>query len=133
MAMNNRIDVVIAERIFDRTLISPKEAQADAEEVWQKQPGCFVFNKGYRAHRGAAGEFVFDGWVLPEYSASIEAAWLVVEELRRRGIRICSMCDLGAFWHCHFSDGKASWVAAQDTPALAICYAAMRAVGVNLA
>ena len=78
------------------------------------------------------------GCTVPHYSETIAAAWLVVEEMRKRG------------WTIHLSDNRNHYEAAWDcrffrrenpghkdraihigeTPALAICVAALRALEV---
>jgi Phage ABA sandwich domain len=65
----------------------------------------------------------------PEFSTSIRAAWLLVEEMRRRGLEITILTRPGAAYTVRLAlpDGSREWVAAAESPALAICRAALAA------
>jgi hypothetical protein len=78
--------------------------------------------------------------VVPAYSTSMAAAWAVVDALRARGLHLAFNDTLsawrvlfftvGRFDTRYFTDGANYEFA--DTPAHAICLAALRAVGVEV-
>ena len=75
---------------------------------------------------------------IPAYSTDISAAWEIVERLRLAGctVRLCGepAADLRWNWRCTvtgMAKGYESgiWSGSADTPALAICLAALRVLG----
>ncbi len=67
----------------------------------------------------------------PHYSTSISAAWLVVEEMNRRGYSIDFCGDPNEPYRCWFQSGDDATTCGQgkaDTAPLAICEAALEAL-----
>lgn len=124
MEAGRELDVLIAEKVMQwthRTVRNP------VENYWQWS--------------NAEGK---DTALLPHFSTDMAAAWQVLEELRKKKWSI-EISDNGAEagWNCSIfsdrdSDGKImeTWqvIADEDaaTVSLAICLAALKAVGVNV-
>lgn len=93
-----------------------------------------VFEYNFEVDQGGYIKWIKDGKIiyrtLPDYSGSISDAWLVVEELEKRGITIY-LSSQNIKWNCEFC----TWLAGdidtygdiedQSTAPLAICYAAL--------
>ena len=70
---------------------------------------------------------------LPDYSASIESAWLVVNKFRDDGYAHLDLRSASLTWSAVFDRaGYGIFEATADTAALAICLAALKALGVEL-
>ena len=69
--------------------------------------------------------------VVPSYSTDISAAWLVVEQMKARGIRVALIAYLDGTYGCELRNEGTAFVTREesDTPAHAICLAALKALG----
>jgi hypothetical protein len=88
---------------------------------------------------GAAhdGPYLGDGPALEHYSTEIAAAWQVVEKMRGRNdiqgmpIKEISVTQTASQYHC-IIESYGTFSGYADTAPLAICYAALKAVGYNV-
>jgi len=73
---------------------------------------------------------------VPAYHVRIDDAWSLVDALEKRGVWVHELSnELKGNWRCIFADGKGYGVVWHQgiapTVTLAICIAALRAVGVS--
>ena len=91
-----------------------------------------VFNLHSKRFGSGGGEWldeneksIFGFFNQPQYSTSIEAAWLVVEKVGEGGFYL--HCDIGG-WFARWERYDKSKIKNCDTPSLAICLAALKVV-----
>lgn len=72
---------------------------------------------------------------VPHYSTNLQDTWEIVEELKNAGLKIAIYIDAD-ITTCHITDAPSSfmtvWEVEADTPQLAICLAALKALGVDM-
>jgi hypothetical protein len=120
------LDRLVAERVFGWTVV----ASSDGEPIWSNDCGTPL------AFQYASAPVKFG----PNFSTEIAAAWEVVEHLRKQTLADgfsskyqVSLIDDGELWECLIEDNGSGqcWSGFDESPSLAICYAAVVAVGVD--
>lgn len=121
------LDVEVAVRVFGRVLPTEDEVRAEAASVWEKQPDCMYFHKGFAAWTDADG-FHWEPTV-ELYSVDIAAAWSVVEKMASRGLRLRleGPAISGEEYVASFESSCSTLYVARHAPTapLAICRAAL--------
>lgn len=84
----------------------------------QQHDGCYP--RGFYSH----------------YSRSIQAAWEIITEMRKRGywynLLNFDVCGKGTLIECSFiNDGLDNWTADAETAEMAICLAALKVYGIE--
>jgi hypothetical protein len=94
-----------------------------------------IFVMGYPPNEQAMG-INAERAPVPHYSTDISAAWAAVEKMRGREYQFSLHANVFTMptYHVAFShvEGTHGYRAESDTPALAICLAALRACGVEV-
>ena len=76
----HNLDLLVHQHVMGKPVMSQAEMQAEAEQVWAKQPECERFCAGFYV------TVIDDKQVfrqnVPAYSSDMSAAWRVVEVLR---------------------------------------------------
>jgi ABA sandwich protein len=127
------LDARVAEKVMGLAILTDTDMEREAVEVWKEQPQCMEFLhgfSGFSAWKSNDGRRVFVRQKFLSYSSDISAAWRVVEKLRaaRGGFDMGDDLRAGRGpWYCRFHGGAAYAEAA--SPPLAICRAALKAVG----
>jgi hypothetical protein len=136
MNAGRELDALIHEKVFGMTV---KKVPA-GNYVFRDDLDRFVITEieEYVTDMAETDERDACEFVVPDYSTSIADAWLVVEKMREREATIKMRVyghrngtwTVGISWyHVHGHDGKP--VIADSLP-LAICLAALKAVGVDV-
>lgn len=137
------LDCRVHAEVFGHKLLTQEEMRAEAERVWQDQPDSRTFMMGFYV-TGAGGYFQ----TVPRYSTDIASAWKVVEEMKKRKwdfqlsvwehtdeVSAQFMCAEDGFCELHQTDSDMEdgishgTIAEADAAPLAICLAALKAVG----
>ena len=109
-------------------MTAPETTPQDAGRALDALIYTAVFGSEHSRH--ASLEEVFAH--IPHYSTDIAAAWLVVEEMDRRGWKVDVQNRYRPTWACHVHfaspDNRSVYVHTWYAP-LAICLAALEAVG----
>ena len=114
--------------------------EEEPEVAWQDSYGLFCFSSRLEAEEAIHNSYyrlfrpdldwetatVEEVRCFPSYSSDLEAAWSVVERLSSES-RPAEIRRQGDFWRAAFSGTEAF----AHTPALAICLAALRALGID--
>jgi len=134
MKAGREMDALVEHHIFGKKILTHEEMCVEAERVWVRQPACQVFNGlgGFYVQRQEDGSIWAEQRLRPR-STSISAAWEVVEKLRSE--------EESEGWEFTLSSDADEWGAtfwmgdtfhdsgAANTTPLAICLAALKAVG----
>jgi hypothetical protein len=93
--------------------------------VWENEDGELMVTKGYGCYSHC-----------PSFSTNIADAWQVVEKLYKdKGLRMFVGLDFPPLYMARLKDDKGDWIGhgtEAETAPLAICLAALKAVGVNI-
>lgn len=137
MPAGRELDALVAERVMGADVsIAPMhtwELNADGtidtvawDSDYHNGPSCTRCGYSFCIH--CEGETAYTAAPCqvepPRYSTNITAAWQVVERMRNPDFRLNKDGD----WGCSFG-GELRFVGLADTAALAICRAALKAVG----
>lgn len=149
-----KIDAMVAERVMGIKVLGTAHCWISGDDgrmsVANSLEACYgtaehpVYAEPSYDGEACADEVVIGGvpacWlaVVPFYSTDIGAAWEVVEKIRERkdkngGSVTCHVIDRVTEWHCDITsdDLRIDVLGTGDTAPLAICLAALRAVGVD--
>ena len=125
--VSEKLDRLVGERVFGWSIV----AASDGEPIWSNDCGTPL------AFQYASAPVKFG----PNFSTDIAAAWEVVEHLRKQRSSTDAVTDptwsvalngSGDRWICDVADwrGRMDVAACDKTACMAICWAALRAVGV---
>jgi hypothetical protein len=130
MIAGRELDALVAEKVMGLRRVT----EYSEEFAYPHYPGDFVNSDGHRVF----SSFDEPTHQLPKYSSDISAAWEVVEKFIKFNPfweeNDSLWFDLSPTkppgWYCNFGDSSTSVYA--DTAPLAICLAALKAVGVEI-
>lgn len=130
---NRECDVLIAEKVIGLKLPTHSEMVKEAERVWKFQPHAVSFFTS-----GGFDAWKVDGVIttrafVEAYSNQIEHAMKVVECLKSEWQFALGWMEGKGRWQAGFwKDHKTQFEAEDDSPAKAICFAALRLKGMEI-
>ena len=117
--MNNReIDALMAEKVMQWDGKHDINECEDGFYSYCRNSGCFISGFALEGSEKCEGH--------PPYSSDIAAAWEVMDKMPQPGIY-----KRGSAWRAHSEVATNAWADAETAP-MAICLAALKAVGVEV-
>ena len=127
MQAGRELDALVAEKVMGLVILAAEDMKAEAQRVWEKQPGCCWFIRGFD-FVGGTHEHPILRQRFPLYSTDIAAAWLVVDQMAGRGWKL-DVQNRAVGWACLvLVIGRPAIFEHHETAPLSICLAALRAV-----